>query len=777
MVDFILATLTKEEQKKILIELSHNVEGIKNFAEEEQNRIQKNKEAIANYDAKLAIDPNNIKVLNKKGKSLIELTQYDKALDCYDDILKINPKKSSILRNKGELLTIMGKHREAIENLDKALENKPGNIYILEKKAKIHREIHDEDGELDCYTQMIKNDEYAPGLLNKGTILINRGEFDEAIILLDKMYGCESHDTLWAPAQLQMARASAIQEKKEDMLEYLKKAVRTTIFFEGIGTYYGKRELFRDIEQVTEFDKYRNTVEFQEFLNFEWEREDEIKLEEKVKDYLIKKQISLELIDPIRLRLVEYLCKFVERDIYLDFNLGLNWLINTSNSILIVENEMLEIKMGMRGKATYAKFNFSQDKVESIKHLDITEKTFQIEDVVYNQMNVKKALEIVGGSVDVKIPEGINPLVIKSPKSAFPYIQQSEEYRSYAKRRSYNYSVIIFPSSLHNKESLMTFLTLNGSRKFFEILTVTKKNYPENLPIESPKNLDVNKFQDINPIQGSFKILLEKIKIGINETKNNSIKLKDLLEYAQIYFSYLSEDESIIFSDFVNEIIGEMLNKGNIDDLIAKFNLPNNNLYKILNSNLKTILHQVTKTQIIKPGSKAIETHLKLDYVRKLNKAERIEIFEKINFDELRKDLSSGSIVLFDLLYIFSKFNVPTARMILNKELENNIMRLNGRTLNELTKNKYFSYMEPKQLYEICKNINFEQIFKELHFIKGVQLLERLSKMGFKSAHETIKNQALKLALNTHLNTSTKTFKKYVSDEELANYLKLHDSY
>lgn len=684
-----------------------------------------------------------------------------------------------------------------------------------EKKAKKFKKLGDQERELQVYNKFIEKSGFtSPYVLRKGTLLVDMGEFDEALKILKSLYGCESHDTIVAPAQLQMARASAIQGKKDDMIEYLKKAMRTTIFFAFSSGHYSKCNLIKDIKQTPEFDKYRDTEEFQEVLNFEWEREDEIKLENKMKHYLSEKQINPELIDPIRLRLIEYLLAYSESDVYLDFNFGLNWLVNSSNSILIVKDEMLDFQGIVKGRAHYAEFNFSQDKLTSIRHLDIPNKTYHIKDVVYNKADVETVLKIFEGHLDVDILEEPNALII----SDFPYPQ---------------IIVIVFPSSSNSRESIMEFLEINGSHKFFEIVKIIKKNYPENLIDESLKEpFDANRYQDIDPLKASFKALLDKIKSEIDETKDNYMKLEILLEYVQIYFSYLSKEESKIFTNFVKKIIAILLRESSIDDIKALISLPKEILRTLLesagvdyyyygsdffdlirdkiemidddytklriliyfdkhgggvNPNFEKMLRQEIKTQFIKAEVSIIKSLLEQKYVRRLSKAERTEVIKQINLDGLRKHLSieleswnrtfeglyfripsKGNILLFELLYNFSKYKVQIAKTILNKELEDNITRFNGQTLKQLIKNKYFSFMKPERVNKISANINFEQFFTELSFIRAVQLLERLSKLGYKNAQETIKDQALKLALNNEVNTATKTFKKYVSDEELA---------
>lgn len=383
MIEFLLTTLTEEEHKKILLELSNSVKSIKEFAEKEQNKLQKRNETISYYNA---------------------------------------------------------------------LESDPNLIYHLQKEARKFRKLKDKKRELECLSIMIKIDAYAPALLRKATILIDRGEFDKAIVLLDKMYGCESHDTLWAPALFQKARAAAIRNNKEDTIENLKKAMRTTIFFKSSLGHYSKRELIGAIRSASEFDKYRDMEEFQFVVNFEWEREDDIELENKMKRYFKEKNLNPEQLDPAQLGLIEYLCKYPESKIYLDFDLDekREHLINRSKSVMIVCNDC-EILKNLKNSRNVT---YTQDKIEpfswkleEIKELTKpTEKTYNFDGIKYKKDDIETVLKIIEGYVHALIPDKPYPLILYSTST----FGGKEDYKVYTKRKSDNYSTIISPTLDNN---------------------------------------------------------------------------------------------------------------------------------------------------------------------------------------------------------------------------------------------------------------------------------------------------------------------------------------
>ncbi|MFX1500214.1 MAG: tetratricopeptide repeat protein [Promethearchaeota archaeon] len=702
-----------------------------------------------------------------------------------------------------------------------------------EKKAQKFKELGDQEHELQVYNKFIERSGFtSPYELRKGTLLVDMGEYDEAMKTLKNLYGCESHDTIVAPAQVQIARISAIQGKKEDMINYLKEAFRTTIFFEGIGTYYGKRELIRDIAQVTEFEKYRDTEEFQEVLNFDWEREDEIQVENKINHYLKEKNINHIDVDVIHLRLLEYLCEYTEKEVYLDFNIELNWLVNTSNSIVIVHDKMLEYQNRFKGRIHYptvsfAQFDFYQDRITKIKPLDSSDKIHTINDVVYDKADVELALKIIDDPINVDI---LDTLVFRGIESSLPHSLGKETYKFRAKRRSYAYAVVVFPTTSKSKESINNFFTLYGNKNLFKVGKIFKIKDTEKF--KKPPDTFQPQLQT-SPLKTSMKVFLNHLKSEINEIKDIHTQLETLLENTRTYFNYFLKEDAVLISNYIIETITIMLRDATgdkIKDLIINsgdmlyfllksievgfhnttyqsmnylYSQVKDKIMKIKNEDARLfilvyfdrhgagdpkMLHPELKAQFIKAKIPIIKSLLEYNYVRRLNIAERTEIIEKIKLDDLRRHLSTelsswhrdiysrGNTWLFELLYTFSKYKVQKAKIILNNELEDNVDKFNGNILKQLIQKKYFSFMEPEKIHRFSTKLDFEQIFTELKFIQGVHLVERLSKMGYKNAQETIKNQALKLALSKKVNTATKTFKKYVRDEELAEFLKSHDS-
>ena len=692
-----------------------------------------------------------------------------------------------------------------------------------------YRKLGNKKKELECYKIYIREHDWERPpwtSLRMGVLLVDMGRLDEAFEFLDNLYGCESHDTIVASGQLQLARISAIRGKEEEVFFYLKEAFRTTIFFEPISSsFYTSQTLRDDIEKVKEFDKYRDTKEFQEILNFDWKRENEIELEIKVTDYLRKKKINPQYLDPIRLRLIEFLCKYAESEVYLTFDVEAMWLANPSKSIVIVKRDIMTFPSDWKGKFPYAKLNFSQESLESIESSYPDKKTNSFKDNKYSKENVDIVQKIIEGPSDVHIFEN---LLLFEPLSYSRSIG-NKSYRMYTKRRDDNFDVMLFQQPLENVYELVA---PNFTKNYMKLIGQLFKNYPVN-PIETSKkeNYDPSKHPDLDLIKEVIRTLCTKMLEEVEQKEDNQQKLNVISQYIHNYVSYLSNEEKLIFSRKINDIIVTIFTKASINQIHDLITLPDNKLYKVLNStkagsnqfvdwmntyfeliknefdkhegetalldilmyfniytsrntHLKKLLDSEIKRQVIKGDLYAVRKVL--GHLQRIPKSERGEIFNNINLDQMYRILpldiermnqqgssrtSKETLLLFELLYKFSKFNVQAAQRLLNKELIANFSKFKANSLEYLTKNKFLSFLSPVEVDKLSTAIDFKEIFSTLSFVKATQLLERLFKLGYKKARDSIKTQALNLALENNVKPNTKTFTKYVSETELKDFL------
>lgn len=133
-------------------------------AKEKGNTLYKEKkfdEALAAYDEAMAIDPENIMLLNNKAAVYIELNQIDTALQTCESILEKAKGTKFSYEDKAKVLCRMaGAHIKAkdvpaglacygkaqMESYDKAVERKIKTLELEEKKRKIKEYINPEEG-------------------------------------------------------------------------------------------------------------------------------------------------------------------------------------------------------------------------------------------------------------------------------------------------------------------------------------------------------------------------------------------------------------------------------------------------------------------------------------------------------------------------------------------------------------------------------------------------------------------------------------------------------
>jgi len=342
-------------------------------------------------------------------------------------------------------------------------------------KVRAYRTSGNKTKELECYDILDESGSYnlsSEDFLRKGTLLVDTGKLEEAFEILDSLYGCEGHDTVVAPAQLQLARISAIQGKEGKMLFYLKEAFQTTVFFERYDpySYYKTRVLRADIKRVKEFESYRNTQKFQEVVNFNWEKEDEIELKNKIGQYIETKKIKSEHLDHIRFGLLEFLVKYPESEIFLDFTIENVWLTNSSNSVIIIKKNFLNLPKEKKGTARFASLEFSQGNLTRVQSLYFEEVTYDLKEGIFKQKVIEPVQKIIEGRIDVHIYEDF---LVFEPLSYERSPSDWRSYRVYNKRRDNDYYAIIFSQPL---ERAATFIDVYGTKELFSSVKSINSN-------------------------------------------------------------------------------------------------------------------------------------------------------------------------------------------------------------------------------------------------------------------------------------------------------------
>ena len=78
-------------------------------------------EALASYDAVLAVRPDHACTLRNRGDALLKLRRFEEALASYDKALAIRPDQAEVLNNRAAALLRLNRSEEALASCDKAL--------------------------------------------------------------------------------------------------------------------------------------------------------------------------------------------------------------------------------------------------------------------------------------------------------------------------------------------------------------------------------------------------------------------------------------------------------------------------------------------------------------------------------------------------------------------------------------------------------------------------------------------------------------------------------
>ena len=93
--------------------------------------LRRFEEALAGYDSALAVRPDFVEAFNNRGNALMEMKRFEEALASYDKALAIRPDYAMALNNRGSALNALRRFDEAVISYDKALAIKPDFVEAL----------------------------------------------------------------------------------------------------------------------------------------------------------------------------------------------------------------------------------------------------------------------------------------------------------------------------------------------------------------------------------------------------------------------------------------------------------------------------------------------------------------------------------------------------------------------------------------------------------------------------------------------------------------------
>ncbi len=115
--------------------------------------------ALADYEASLALDPNNADTLAWRGICRMRLKRYDAAIADFTRLIGMRPLEARGYWRRGEALVLTGKHAEALRDLDRAIalgDDERGSAHLARGMAQ--QALGDLDAALSSYDTAIERD-------------------------------------------------------------------------------------------------------------------------------------------------------------------------------------------------------------------------------------------------------------------------------------------------------------------------------------------------------------------------------------------------------------------------------------------------------------------------------------------------------------------------------------------------------------------------------------------------------------------------------------------
>jgi predicted O-linked N-acetylglucosamine transferase (SPINDLY family) len=144
-----------------------------------QNRPQ---DALAAFDAALAINPRFVEALINRGALLMTLNRYDEALQSLDAALAINPGMVEGWNNRGNALSALGRHGEAVASYDRVLSVRPAFPETLVNRATALLALRRMDEALASYSDALRARPHsADAMAGRANALFELKRFEDAI--------------------------------------------------------------------------------------------------------------------------------------------------------------------------------------------------------------------------------------------------------------------------------------------------------------------------------------------------------------------------------------------------------------------------------------------------------------------------------------------------------------------------------------------------------------------------------------------------------------------
>ena len=183
------------------------------------NRLGRYREAIADLDKAISINPKYPDAYCNKGASLAELELWDQSLSAHGTALSLRPNFREAWLGAGRALSGLGRNDEALSAFDKALAINPGMAGAWFGRATVFFNLKRYGEALEaCDKALALDPNFLRAWTGRGDILCELARYDEALVAFDKALGLEAR---FAIAWLGRGNALfALKDRQEALVAY-----------------------------------------------------------------------------------------------------------------------------------------------------------------------------------------------------------------------------------------------------------------------------------------------------------------------------------------------------------------------------------------------------------------------------------------------------------------------------------------------------------------------------------------------------------------------------
>lgn len=181
-------------------------------------------EAIQNYSAAIAMDPNYSEYYNERGNIFLQMNRLNDARADYLRAIELSPPYFEVFANLGQCYRRMGAWAEAIENYSRAIDLQPDHLLALLGRAKAHEELgHREEAIADYTVALARDPTQWEAIASRGVVYYETGDLDASLQDFDRAVELKpDHPDLYHNRATVLADLGRYRQAEEDIEAALK---------------------------------------------------------------------------------------------------------------------------------------------------------------------------------------------------------------------------------------------------------------------------------------------------------------------------------------------------------------------------------------------------------------------------------------------------------------------------------------------------------------------------------------------------------------------------